>query len=171
MITSFVDDAEARQKDNIERFNKAYDEFNRKVTKSEWKIARQNSQGVTFINNLNYFETSGLSVNLYNDVLSFLGPFEIFSKYFTFQKEISHQSREYYHRYFTNVLAAFKSDFILYVHEWSGMIDLEDNNLSSSKILESVNSHISDNTSLHDMNSFYFEVLEPNNSFLKRKIS
>jgi hypothetical protein len=167
LIASFIDEAEERQTDNNKRFNKAYDEFNCKGTKSEWKIDRQTNQAVTFINNLNYFETSGISISLYNDVLSLVGPFDIFSNYYTFQNEISSQSREYYHNYFKSVLAAFKSDFILYAHEWSGMIDEEDDNLSGSKILEAVSSRISENSSLHDMNSFYFEKLKPKSSSFK----
>ena len=69
LIASFINQAEEKLTDDSKRFNKAYDEFNCKGTKSEWKIDRQTNRAVTFVNNLNYFEKSGLSISLYNDVI------------------------------------------------------------------------------------------------------
>ena len=105
-----------------------------------------------------------MGLSLCNDVLSLSGPFEVFSNYYTFQREISDELREYYHHYFKSVLCASKSDFILYAHEWSGIVDDEDIEYNSSKILEAVSLRITDNRSLHnmdDMSSFYFEELVP----------
>lgn len=165
LIKSSIIDAETKQNDNIKRFDAAYTESASKINRSKWKVEQETTESVFLVNDLNYFETRGLALCLYNDILSLSGPFEVFSKYFTFQREISYELREYYHNYFKSVLCAFKSDFMLYAHEWSGLVDEEDSEYDSNKILETVSLRMSDNRSLHymdNMSSFCFEKLEPN---------
>ena len=159
LIASMILDLEVYQKEKTVRFNKVYKEFKNGLAKSSWIIEKQTTNYVTFLNSLNYSGTTGIRLRIDRDVLYINGPDAVFSKYHTFQKEISNESREFYHQLFKNILIAFKSDFILYAHEWSGIVDDSVDDLSTTEILNEVNSRISEKSSLHNMSRFYFEQL------------
>ncbi len=87
------------------------------------------------------------------------GPFDVFSKYFSFLQDISTEQRAYYHSYFKEVLKAFESDFILYAHEWSGMDDEDNQAFDYDELKESANREQNSSPTLETMDRFYFELL------------
>lgn len=153
----FIADAERLDREEDERFNAAYSTIKSGSVESKWELSGENS----FVNRLHYFRDiyDGLSVSLINDLVRITGPFDIFSKYFVFLQYIPIEIREYYHNYFKKVLAAFKSEFILYAHEWSGMDDEDNKAFDFAELKESSSWEINSSDSLDTMDKFYYESL------------
>lgn len=153
IIDHFIADGEKREQEKESHFNFAYGQLKNGKGKSKWELTDNGS----FVNKLSYFDTyDGVRVNLLNDLVRITGPFSVFSVYSCFQKTISKTSREYYHSYFKKIFQAFKSDFILYAHEWSGLDD-EDKEFNLAKLKEQANWGITSSDSIHTMDGFYYE--------------
>lgn len=156
IVDHFISDEEKREQEKQQLFNFAYKQFNHAEAHSQW----ESTDRVSFINKLNYFDTyGGLRIVLSNDLVWITGPSSVFSIYSTFQKKISSKSRDYYHHYFKKILSAFKSDFILYAHEWSGLDDEEDKEFNFLKLKEQANWDMTSSNSIHTMDRFYYERL------------
>lgn len=124
--------------------------------KSTWEKISDNF----FANKLCFFdEYGGVRIHVRADIISLLGPSLIFNNNGNFQKGISFDSRDYYHKYFKDILKAFKSDFILYAPEWYGILDgdTETKNISNLLALENWKEKSSD--SVQTMDNIYFEDL------------
>jgi hypothetical protein len=156
IIDYFIADGVKREQEKESHFNFAYGQFKNGEAKSKWELADNGS----FVNKLGYFDTyDGLRVNLLNDLIRITGPFSVFSVYSCFQKTISKTSRQYYHSYFRKIIQAFKSDFILYAHEWSGLDDEEDKEFNFTKLKEQANWDVTSSDSIDTMDGFYYEQL------------
>lgn len=156
IIDHFITDEEKQEQEKELHFNFAYEQLKNGRAKSKWELIENSS----FINKLCYFNNyDGLRINLLNDLVWISGPFSVFSVYSCFQKNISITSREYYHSYFKKILQAFKSDFILYAHEWSGLDDEEDKEFNLEKLKEQSNWEITSSDSINTMERFYYEKL------------
>jgi hypothetical protein len=156
IVDHFITDGEQREKEMEMHFNSTYDKIKNSQTKSKWKLIENGY----FVNNLTYLDKhDGLRMSLVNDLIRISGPFSVFSSYSCFQKGITTDSRDYYHSYFKSVLKAFKSDFIQYCHEWSGLDDDDNNEFDLSDLIEQSNCDITSSDSIHTMDKFYFEQL------------
>lgn len=156
IIDYFINDGEKREREEIAQFKSIYNKFKLSQIKSGWEVTGRN----ILENKFNLASSNdGLSINLINDLIKISGPFSVFSVYSCFQKTISFESREYYHTYFKKICKAFKSDFILYAHEWSGLEDEEDKDYNLSKLKEQSNWDKNSSDSIHTMETFYYENL------------
>jgi hypothetical protein len=156
IIDHFIIDGEKREQEKELHFNFAYEQFKNGRAKSKWELSENGS----FINKLCYFDNfDGLRINLLNDLIWVSGPFSVFSVFSCFQKTISITSREYYHSYFKKLFQTFKSDFILYAHEWAGLDDEEDKDFNLAKLKEQSNWEITSSDSINTMDRFYCEQL------------
>lgn len=156
IVDRFISDEEKREEEKKQGFTFAYEQFKHAKEKSQWKSTDQ----ISFTNNLNYFAPhDGLRIVLLNDLVWITGPFSVFSIYSSFQKKLSAESRDYYHDYFKKILTAFKSDFVLYAHEWSGLDDEEDPGFNFVKLKEQANWNETSSNSIHTMDRFYYERL------------
>jgi hypothetical protein len=154
IILYFKTEREKREKEEELYFNMANDNFKNKLVKSKLELIDNKS----FVNKLSYFDTYyGIRLNLINDLIRIEGPFSVFSNYSTFLKSISKTSREYYHSYFSEISKAFKSDFILYAHEWSGLDDDVNKEFDFAKLKEQANWVFTSSDSLETMDRFYYE--------------
>lgn len=126
-------------------------------TKSTWEKISDNF----FANKLCFFnEYGGVRIHVHQDIISLFGPSIVFNNNSNFQKGISPDSRHYYHKYFKDILKAFKSDFILYAPEWyyDGDSDSETKSISDLLALENWKEKSSD--SVQTMDNIYFEDLK-----------
>ena len=156
IIDHFIADEEKRKQEEESHFNFAYEQLKNGRSKSKWELSENSS----FINKLCYFNSyDGLRLNLLNDLVWMSGPFSVFSVYSRFQETISITSREYYHSYFKKIFQAFKSDFILYAHEWAGLDDEGDEEFNLAKLKEQSDWEITSSDSIHTMDRFYYEQL------------
>lgn len=156
IVDRFIEDGVQRERQKTAHFNNAYEQFKLGNVTSQWEIGEGNS----VVNKMKYFEPyDGFRFSLLNDLIRISGPFSVFSIYGRFQTNISRESREYYHSYFKQIFKAFKSEFILYAHEWSGLDDEEDSDFNVSKLKEQSNWSKNSSTSIHTMDSFYYEEL------------
>lgn len=88
--------------------------------KSVWK----KQAGNHYRNDVCYFdEWDGLGFTAEQDLLTLTGPMYIFGRNPPVQLFLPEGPLHYYHVYFTSILKAFKSDFILYAPEWYGICD------------------------------------------------
>lgn len=156
IVDHFISVGEKTAHEKELHFQFVYDQFKNRHVKSKWELA----DGGSFVNKLLYFDAyDGLRLRILNDLIWISGPFPIFSLYSRFLEAISHTSRDYYHSYFKNIFRAFKSDFILYAHEWSGLDDEEDKEFNITKLQAQSNWRITSSDSIHTMKSFYYEQL------------
>ena len=124
--------------------------------KSTWEKISDNF----FANKLCFFdEYGGVRIHIRQNIICLFGPSVVFNNNGNFQKGISADSRDYYHKYFKDILKAFKSDFILYAPEWYGILDAdtETKNVSDLLALEDWRKKSSD--SVQTMENIYFEEL------------
>lgn len=137
-------------------FQSTYEQFSKGVIKSKWEKAENKG----YFNKLCDFSKHGaLRILLLNDLIRISGPFEVFSYYGTFQSSLSNHSREYYHSLFKRICKAFKSDFILYTHEWAGLDDEEDKQFDFKKLKEQSEWAKTSSSTIHNMESFYYEEI------------
>lgn len=157
LIDRFIADGEKREFELISRYESTCSKFKAGEIKSQWEINGENS----FINRICYFDDfyDGITVNLINDLVRVSGPSSIFSHYFYFLRELPPEHRQYYHTYFIDILKAFKSDFILYTHEWSGLDDEDNPDFDFRALKESSNWEATTSTTLETMDKFYFEPI------------
>lgn len=139
-----------------ELFETTFENFRKGLIKSEW----EKGENLIYFNRLvSFHEYSGLRVWFLNDLIGVCGPFEIFSYYKTFQNSISRTDLEYFHYIIKQILKAFKSDFILYTHEWAGLDDEEDKSFNLKKLKEQSDWNNNSSSSIHTMAEFYFEKI------------
>lgn len=138
----------------------AYSDFQQSKTPPEWKITANKNEYANFTYDLqiNKFQPQDLCVSIHNDLIFIRGLFDVFSRYFIFQREISNKSREFYHQYFKDILKAFKSDFILYTHEWAGIV-YDDEEINSKILLNNAAPQMPGAIDIHEMQNLYFERL------------
>jgi hypothetical protein len=161
IVNYFISEGLERERKEKEFFDTQYEKFKNSLIKSEWTKGESN----IYFNNLGGFrEYGGLRVWFLNDLIGVSGPFEIFSVYSTFQNSIKPVYREYFHSLFKQILRAFKSDFILYTHEWAGLDDEEDKGFNLEKLKEQSDWVNTTSSSIHNMSGFYFEgiINKPN---------
>jgi hypothetical protein len=156
LVDYFISEGLERERKEKELFERTYTEFKNGTIKSNWEKDEDN----TYYNKLcNFSKHNGLKITLLNDLISIVGPFEIFSVYLNFQKNLSNHSREYFHSLFKLICKAFKSDFILYTHEWAGLDDEDDREFDLKKLKEQADWENTSGNSIHTMKDFYFEKL------------
>lgn len=158
IIDHFIVDGEKHEYEKEANFKFAYDQFKSRQAESKWEL----SDNGLFINKLVYFDAyDGLRLRIMNDLVWISGPSPVFSVYDRFLTTISTASRDYYHTYFKSILSAFRSDFILYTHEWSGLKDEEDEEFNLAKLKEQSNWEVTSSNSIHTMDNFYYEHILP----------
>ena len=154
IVDHFIRDGLEREKSEKERFETAYTQLKKGTIKSTWEKGENDN----YINRLcNFGGNDGLRIWFLNDLVAVSGPFSIFSYYGTFLEYISSAYREYFHSLFKQIMKAFKSDFILYTHEWAGLEDEEDKDFNLEKLKEQSDWMNTSSNSIHDMYGFYFE--------------
>ncbi len=125
--------------------------------KSTWEKVSDNF----FANKLCFFnEYGGVRIHVDQDIISLYGPRKIFDNNGNFQKGISAASRDYYHKYFKDILMAFKSDFILYAPEWYGISDGDTDTKNISDLLALEDWKTKSSNSIQTMDNIYFEDLK-----------
>ncbi|MCH8903259.1 MAG: hypothetical protein IIA45_05030 [Bacteroidetes bacterium] len=156
LVDHFISEGLEREKKEKQLFQSTYEQFKKGSIKSDWEKVENG-----YINTLcNFNRGDGLSVILFNDLIRISGPFEVFSDYTRFQKGISNQSREYYHSLFIQICETFKSDFILYSHEWAGLDDEEEvSDFDFKKLMEQSDWQNTSSSSIHTMQDIYFEQI------------
>lgn len=156
LVDYFISYGLKEEKKEKELFQTTYDQFKKGIIKSKWEKGENN----TYFNKLCKFrEYGGLRIWFLNDLIGISGPSEIFSVYETFQKNIKSNYRNYFHSLFKQILIAFKSDFILYSHEWAGLDDEEDKGFNLKKLKEQSDWINTTSNSIHNMSGFYFEEI------------
>lgn len=101
----------------------------------------------------------GIKIHLQNDLVWITGPFNVFSNYSQVEY-IAQGGLSYYHQIFKEIMKVFKSDFILYAHEWSG-IDYEDIDYTFKQLIEESGIDLKNDvipTNI-DIKRFYYEKL------------
>ncbi len=165
IVDHFITEGLERERKEKELFQTLYNQIKNENLKSEWEKGNNN-----YFNRLcNLGEYDGIRVWFVNDLVCVSGPFEIFSVYERFQKSISVKSREYYHSLFIEIFKIFKSEFILYTHEWAGLDDEEDIDFDFKKLKEQSDWINSTSSSIHSMTNFYFEKIYYENDAITNK--
>ncbi len=130
-----------------------------KGVKPSWQLSSCDQVSASFFNCLQLTDKwEGLRVSLSTDLVCMSGPWAMFSKMSHFPS-MSRESGAYYHSLFKNILQAFKSNFLLYAHEWSGLyLDDEINILTSDELLADVSKskHVPPE-SMYDLDSWFIE--------------
>lgn len=110
----------------LEEYNlyteKLLDAYERVIAgqKSTW---RKQAEG-HYRNDICYFgEWDGFGFSVDQDIITLSGPMYIFGSCPPVQQFLAGGPLHDYHIYFTSILKAFKSDFILYAPEWYGIVD------------------------------------------------
>ncbi|WP_118976784.1 hypothetical protein [Taibaiella koreensis] len=156
LVDYFIADAIRREQEDLDRFNAAYALSRDGRAKSTWEPEGERH----FINRVHEFgNRDGLRLNLINDLVRITGSSDIFSHFGTFLHDISPATKEFYHDYFKRVLRAFKSDFILYTHEWTGLDDEDNEAFDLAELKESSNWEVTSSDTIHTMKDFYYEGL------------
>jgi hypothetical protein len=162
LIDEFIEDADLRDARKLKRLDHVYERIKTSEFQSEWIISYWNDKHMSFGNRMFFFEDwegFGLRFTMINDLIYITGPFSVFSVYSTFQEGISQEIRNYYHHTFKRIFKAFKSDFILYAHEWSGIEDEEDPDFNFKKLSEQADWKLYGSDSIHSFDRFYYEKL------------
>ncbi len=162
IVDYMITDQVERLKKKEALFQTTFENFRKGSIKSVWEKGKNRS----YFNRLvNFCEYSGLRIWFLNDLIGVSGPSAIFSHYGTFQNSINRSDREYFHYIFKQLLKAFKSDFILYTHEWAGLDDEEDHSFNLKKLKEQSDWNNSSSSSIHNMTEFYFEKINESNAY------
>ncbi|MCT4622176.1 MAG: hypothetical protein N4A46_01040, partial [Schleiferiaceae bacterium] len=131
IVDYLIEDGLKREAKEEEHFQRTYKQFKEGVIQAVWKKGDSN----TYFNRLHAFRShDGLRVWFLNDLIGVSGPFQIFSYYGTFIKGIQTERRAYFHSLFKRIMSAFKSEFILYTHEWAGLEDEVDQEFNLKKL-------------------------------------
>ena len=75
------------------------------------------------------------------------------------QKHTIHEENHTIHKTFKKILRAFKSDFILYAHEWSGIEDEGDSGFNLQKLKDQMNWKTYGSDSIWTFDKCYFEKI------------
>jgi hypothetical protein len=156
IVDHFIFEGEKREEEGQLHFNNIYEQLISGKIKSRWEM----SNDCSFVNNLCYLgQVDVLRFEIINDLVRISGPFSVFSSFGVFQSKISFESRDYYHSYFKRILKSFKSDFILYAHEWSGLDDVENDSFDYAQLVEQAEWKRTSSKSIHSMDAIYYEQL------------
>ena len=156
VVDYFISTGLEQERKEKKLFETTNDQFKKGMIKSEWEKVAED----TYCNRLcNFHIHGGLKVVLINDLIQVTGPFDIFSVYVRFLEVISTESRAYYHSMFSQICKVFKSEFILYTHEWAGLDDEEDEGFNFKKLKKQSDWTNTSSASIKNMDGFYFELL------------
>lgn len=156
IVDYFIREGLEKERRESEHFYDVYNQLKNNHIQSKWEIGK----GGSFYNNLCYYsENNGLRIFCKNDLVEITGPSEVFSVYRAFQKTLSPNFRKYYHQLFMDIMAVFKSPFILYAHEWSGLDD-EDESFNYEKLQLQADWGNTSSKSIHSMERFYYEEIK-----------
>lgn len=157
LIDFWIKFGEQREADLKNQFEVAYEKAIQGV-KSLWVQKKIDSSSVLFVNSVHLSsDYYGLTISLFNDLVCMSGPMELFSKMSHFD-QMSRESSSYYHSFFKTVLFAFKSNYLLYAHEWSGLYYDDESDLTSDVLLKRVNksTHVPPGN-MHELASWFIE--------------
>jgi hypothetical protein len=156
IVDTLIAESSEQEKKEQQRFQNTSEQFKKGVIKSKWEPGDNNS----YFNKLCHFDAwNGLRIWFVNDLIGITGPFAIFSVYTTFQQSLNTNCRNYFHGLFKEIFRMFRSDFILYTHEWAGLDDEEDPGFNLQKLEKQSDWTNTTSSSIHNMSGFYFEKI------------
>lgn len=159
LVNQWIADGVEREKKEREKFDDIY----KAHCLGKGPITWQKTENKTYYLDLQNRNVGwgDIHITCVNNLIRMVGPGALFGHYGTFQNNLPRPFKEYYHRIFKEIACMFKSDFLLYTHEWAGLEDEEDPDFNLEKLKTQSGWEKNSSDTLQNMESFYLEKIAP----------